>query len=108
MLLLSNLSTRNDKLAYLKVRLEGTRSNKSGLGTKVQIKADGKILTQIQDGQSGYLSQSCLPLYFGLGAATAIDQLVVQWPSGHRQVIEGPIDLNRELLIVEDIKISAQ
>ncbi len=108
MLLLSNLSTRNEKLKYLKVRLEGTRSNKSGLGAQVQIKADGKILTQIQDGQSGYLSQSAMPLYFGLGEANVVDQLIVQWPSGHRQVIEGPIDVNRELLIVEDVKIAVQ
>ena len=108
MLLLSNLSTRHAKLTYLKVRLEGTRSNKSGFGAQVQIKANGMILTQVQDGQSGYLSQSCIPLYFGLGEATSVDQLIVQWPSGHRQTIEGPIDVNRELLIVEDIKISVR
>ena len=108
MLLLSNLSTRNVKLAYLKVRLEGTRSNKSGLGAQVQIKSNGKVLTQIQDGQSGYLSQSAMPLYFGLGEATVVDQLIVQWPSGHRQVMEGPIEINRELLINEDVKIAVQ
>jgi cytochrome oxidase Cu insertion factor (SCO1/SenC/PrrC family) len=102
MILISNLSERIHKLSYLKVRLEGTRSNKSGLGAQVQLKANGEIFTQVSDGQSGYLSQSSLPLYFGLGEAMLVDQLVVLWPSGHRQVVQGPITVNRELLIIED------
>ena len=39
-------------------------------------------LTQWNDGKSGYLSQSVLPLYFGLGDATKIDRVEVDWPSG--------------------------
>ncbi|MGA7924982.1 MAG: ASPIC/UnbV domain-containing protein [Candidatus Sulfotelmatobacter sp.] len=34
------------------------------------------------DGKSGYLAQSVLPLYFGLGEATKIDRIEIDWPSG--------------------------
>jgi hypothetical protein len=39
----------------------------------------------IYDGKSGYLSQSSMPLYFGLGDATQIDSIEVSWPSGKKQ-----------------------
>ena len=63
--------------------------------------AGGRTLTQVHDGQSGYLSQSALPLYFGLGDATVIDQVSVQWLAGQQQVLKGPIETNRPLVIVE-------
>lgn len=101
MVLISNLNERNKELSYLKIRLQGTRSNKSGLGALVQLTVDGKKLTQVNDGQSGYLSQSDLPLYFGLGGAKTIDQIEVLWPSGHKQLINGPVAPNQERLIIE-------
>ena len=102
MVLLSNLSERNAHLHYLKIQLRGTKSNRDGLGARVQVTSGGQVLTQVHDGQSGYLSQSALPLYFGLGNGDAVDQVVVQWPSGGRQVLAGPIESNQQLVVVED------
>jgi hypothetical protein len=56
---------------------------------------------KVHDGQSGYLSQSIYPLYFGLGEAKAVDQIEVVWPSGQRQVLAGPIPANQLLKIKE-------
>jgi hypothetical protein len=42
------------------------------------------------DGKSGYLSQSALPLYFGLGEAGHAAAIEVVWPSGQRQTTPGP------------------
>ena len=58
---------------------------------------------KVKDGQSGYLSHSDFPLYFGLGSAKQIDRLEVTWPSGVVQVVEGQIDLNK-MLTVEEIE----
>ena len=101
MVLLSNLSEKKADLAYLKVKLVGTKSNRSALGALVRIKAGELNLMKVKDGQSGYLSHSDFPLYFGLGAAKQIDQLEVTWPSGVVQTIEGPIDSNQMLTVTE-------
>lgn len=52
------------------------------------------VLTKVHDGKLGYLSQSSLPLYFGLGELTKIDRIEVTWPSGARQVVRESIPLN--------------
>ncbi len=101
MVLVSDLSTKNGNLNYLKLRLEGTRSNRDGLGARVQLFAGGQTFTQVQDGQSGYLSQSSLPLYFGLGETKVVDRIEIDWPGGLVQIVRGPLDTNRELAVVE-------
>ncbi len=46
------------------------------------------------DGNSGYLSHSLYPLYFGLGAAEAVDGIEVLWPSGKKQIVQPPFKIN--------------
>jgi hypothetical protein len=58
-------------------------------------------MMQAADGKSGYLSQSRLPLYFGLAGARTVDSIEVQWPSGTTQVLQGPIDANQLIRIDE-------
>jgi hypothetical protein len=103
MVLISNLAQKRPNLRYLKVRLQGTVSNRDGLGAKVQVKAGGQTWTQWNDGKSGYLSQSSMPLYFGLGDAAKVDAVEVTWPSGHKQTVAGP-KLNGQIEIVEEKK----
>src|SRR5947208_569010 len=67
--LFSDLAQRR-RVNFLKVRLRGTRSNREGLGAEVTVVLpDGRRILKVCDGKSGYLSQSDLPLCFGLGAA---------------------------------------
>ena len=61
-------------------------SNRNGLGATVRVRAGGRVYTKYNDGKSGYLSQSALPLYFGLGDAERIERVEVDWPSGRKQV----------------------
>jgi len=96
----SDLSTRK-AIHYLKVRLEGTRSNRDGLGATVTIHAGGSAYMKVHDGQSGYLSHSLAPLYFGLDDADVVDKIEVAWPSGRKQELPGPIQANRMLSIRE-------
>jgi hypothetical protein len=101
MVLVSDLSERNPDLRFLKVKLVGNRSNRDGLGARVEVALGDRVLVKVHDGQSGYLSQSALPLYFGLGSAETIDKITVVWPGGNRQLLEGPIGTNQFLEIVE-------
>ena len=98
--LLSNLSEKR-QVRFLKIKLVGTRSNHDGLGATVKVRAGSKTYTRFHDGKSGYLSQSSMPLYFGLDEATRIDQIDVLWPSGATQVLTEQLPLNTLLTITE-------
>jgi len=98
--LVSNLTERR-RIHWLKVKLIGTTSNRDGLGAFVRVTSGGRTLTKYNDGKSGYLSQSSLPLYFGLGEAQKIDSVEVDWPSGRKQVVTQNIRVNDVLAITE-------
>lgn len=72
---------------WLKVSLEGRKSNRQGIGALVRVSAGGKNYLQAYGSQGSYLSQHAAPLHFGLGKATIVDRLEVSWPSGRRQSI---------------------
>ena len=93
MVLISNL-TEKSRVRYVVVRLTGTKSNRNALGAVVKVTAGGTTYTKVMDGSSGYLSHSLAPLYFGLGAAPAVDRIEVAWPSGQKQTVEPPFELN--------------
>jgi hypothetical protein len=93
MVLISNL-TEKSRVRYVAVRLTGTKSNRNALGAVVKVTAGGTTYTKVMDGSSGYLSHSLAPLYFGLGAAPAVDRIEVAWPSGQKQTVEPPFELN--------------
>jgi hypothetical protein len=100
MILVSNL-TEKTSVHYVEVALIGTTSNRSGLGAAVKVTAGGAPYTQVMDGNSGYLSHSVMPLYFGLGAAAAVDRIEIVWPSGKRQTVAAPIKINSRIEVRE-------
>lgn len=99
-ILVSNLSEQRT-VNWLKVKLVGTFSNRDAIGSYVTVSAGDLQMTRFVDGKTGYLTQSSLPLYFGLDDATTIDRITVTWPSGGEQVLEGPMDANVTLTIEE-------
>ncbi|MDE2929175.1 MAG: CRTAC1 family protein [Acidobacteriota bacterium] len=106
MVLVSDLAEKKP-ISYLKVKLQGERSNRDGLGARVTLQTGTRSYTRVHDGKSGYLSQSRLPLYFGLGNSNTVDRIEVIWPSGERQVVSGPIPTNQQLEIREPDATSA-
>jgi hypothetical protein len=99
--LISDLAQRHH-IHSLHVRLHGTRSSREGLGAQVTlVLPDGRRILKVLDGKSGYLSQSDLPLYFGLGDADHAASLEVRWPSGRRRTIAGPIQADETIDVVE-------
>ena len=99
--LVSDLAQRHP-VHMLAVRPRGTRSNREGLGAQVAVlPPDGRRLLKLLDGKSGYLSQSDLPLYFGLGDADHAAAIEVRWPSGRRQSVAGPLKAGQTIDVVE-------
>lgn len=99
--LVSDLAQRH-RINFLKVRLRGASSNREGLGAQVTVVLpDGRRILKLLDGKTGYLSQSDLPLYFGLAKADHAGGIEVRWPSGKRQTVAGPITAGRTIDVVE-------
>jgi hypothetical protein len=103
MVLVSDLAQQN-KIHWLKIVLQGTKSNRNGLGATVKVRANGQTHTRYNDGKSGYLSQSVLPLYFGLGESSKIDSIEIAWPSGRKQLMTKDLHENQTLQITEPDK----
>jgi hypothetical protein len=101
MVLVSNLSEKT-RVHYVAVKLTGTTSNRDGLGAIVKVTAGGATYTKVLDGNSGYLSHSLYPLYFGLAAADTVDRIEVLWPSGKRQTVSAPITINSTVTVREE------
>jgi hypothetical protein len=79
---------RNDQLAgnsSIRFHLVGTKSNRDATGATVRIFHGGSSQSRLVKGGSSYLSQSELPLTFGLGKRDKIDRLVILWPSGRTE-----------------------
>lgn len=74
---------------WILLRLVGTRSNRSAIGAKVKLTANGMVQTDEVRSGGSYLSQNDLRLHFGIGAATVIDRIEITWPAGGKQVLSG-------------------
>lgn len=67
---------------WLGVDLEGTISNRLGLGARIEIEACGLSQVRVHDGGRSDLSQSIVGPHFGLDDCAKVDRIVVSWPSG--------------------------
>ncbi len=79
---------RNDQLIgnrSIRFRLVGTKSNRDGIGATVRVFAGGLTQSRMVKSGSSYLSQSELPVTFGLEKRDRIERLVVDWPSGRTE-----------------------
>jgi hypothetical protein len=91
---------------WIKVKLIGTKSNRSGIGARVTctttVPGEGKPFRQIDEVRSGgsYFSQNDLRVHFGLGKADKVDTLEIRWPSGQMDSIN-QIGANQLLYVKE-------
>jgi hypothetical protein len=79
---------RNDQSAgrrSIRFELKGTKSNRDAIGAKVRIENGGERQELLVKGGSSYLSQSELPLTFGLGARDRVERVIIFWPSGQSE-----------------------
>ena len=101
LVLVSDLADNEESAVNaIEIDLEGTESNRQGIGARVVVVAGELELTQVMDGKSGYLSQSDLPLYFGLGEQETVDAITITWPSGTVQKL-GSTEANQRLVVRE-------
>lgn len=94
---------------WLLISLEGKISNRSAIGTNVSVKAvvNGTAIWQMREisSQSAYCSQNDMRAHFGLGDATMVDSIVIEWPSGIRQYRTGI--LSDQIVDIEEDLVNA-
>ncbi|NND88540.1 MAG: T9SS type A sorting domain-containing protein [Flavobacteriaceae bacterium] len=82
------------------ITLKGIQSNSNGIGARISITGDwGTQMREIRSGQ-GFSHMNSLNAHFGLGSATAIETIRIDWPSGVVDVIENP-DVNTQHVFTE-------
>jgi enediyne biosynthesis protein E4 len=88
---------------WLRLDLQGTKSNWDAVGARVTVTAGGRKLVRHRKGGGSYCSASDPRLFFGLADAAGADQVEVRWPSGLVQQL-GPLAGDRGYLVVEGEK----
>jgi hypothetical protein len=79
---------RNDQTGgrrSVRFRLRGTESNRDAIGATVRIFQGGTSQSRIVKSGSSYLSQSELPVTFGVGTRDVIDRVTIAWPNGRKE-----------------------
>ena len=95
---------RNDgaKGNWIKIALKGIQAETHGLGSKVEIVVNGKHqIREIDGGGSSHLSQNATFAHFGLGNATQVDEIIVHWTGGYKQVLKNQ-KANQLVVITEE------
>src|SRR5262245_45708494 len=85
---------------WIDFQLEGSTSNRSAIGARVELHWNKQVQIQEVSGGSGFSAQNQRRLHFGLGAALSVDRVMIRWPSGQKQILDHP-DVDRLHQIME-------
>ena len=102
----NNCSTENNH-NWLKVNVEGTVSNKDGIGALIEISINGNKQYRYTVAGEGYLSQNSTTEFFGLGSHTVIDYIKVKWLSGMEDIYFS-VNANQTLNLMEGETLSTE
>jgi hypothetical protein len=84
---------------WLKIKLEGTVSNRDAFGAVVEVWVNGKSHKKYHHGAQ-FLAQNIQPLHFGLGDAQSVERITVKWSSGYVDEI-ATVEVNQTIRIKE-------
>jgi hypothetical protein len=73
---------------WLELQLQGTKSNRDGIGARIRLSAGGKLQYNHMTTASGYASSSATPVHFGLGDTRIVEEIEIRWPSGTVQTLQ--------------------
>jgi hypothetical protein len=96
-----NMSREQGGGSYLAVKLEGSGANTAAIGAKVYVYSGGMMQYEEVNPARGYLSCVVAEGHYGLGKAEAADSVVIVWPDGLRQRLEG-VKANQRLVVKEE------
>ncbi|HUR44335.1 MAG TPA: CRTAC1 family protein, partial [Candidatus Saccharimonadales bacterium] len=74
---------------WLRLKLIGTKGNSDAIGAWIKVRVGNQTLSRQVMPTRSYLSQSELPVTFGLGSAIRLDEVTVAWPGGPVEKVRG-------------------
>lgn len=86
---------------WIKLKLVGYQSNKNAIGAKVQVLAGKLSMWQQVSFGSGFGSNRCTDLIFGIGKEEKVDKIQIIWPSGVRETLRGNLKINELNTLIE-------
>jgi tetratricopeptide (TPR) repeat protein len=95
------LQNESEAENWLQLELVGVASDRTAIGARVTVHADGQHWTAWQTGGDGYMCTNEPIIHFGIGDTKVIDEMEIRWPSGMTQTLTS-IKPNRRYLIVEN------
>ena len=96
-----------NKHNWLMIKTVGVKSNRDGIGARVEVVTRSHSqMKEVQAGSS-YLSGHDLRLIFGLGTETKAEAIKITWPSSAEQTLKG-VEANQLLIITEEIDVQTQ
>ncbi len=101
------LQNRRGSGHWIGFELEGTRSNRDAVGARIRVRSGELWQTRVVTTGSGYLSSSSLRQHFGLGNATHVDEVVIDWPSGERSELRN-LEVDRLHSVTEGVERMAR
>lgn len=96
----------NDGRHWIAFELVGTESNRDAVGARLRLRTGDHWQTRVVTTGSGYLSGSSRRLHFGLDESTRVDEAVLSWPSGKREVLRD-LQVDRLHRVVEGEQLAA-
>lgn len=92
---------------WIIITLEGVKSNRDAVGARVECYSysENSLLKQVRYVGLTYVSQSMLPVHFGLGSSQTIDSIIIRWPSGIIQKLTN-LPINQYITIIEDTTLT--
>ncbi|MGB2979628.1 MAG: ASPIC/UnbV domain-containing protein, partial [Candidatus Zixiibacteriota bacterium] len=92
---------------WINIKCIGTNTNRSAIGADVRVLAtiDGAPVWQLREisGQTGMNAQNSLNAHFGMGDASIVDSVKIEWPSALLQVLTD-VSVNQFLIITEPLR----
>jgi len=92
---------------WLKIKAQGTTSNRSAIGTRFELEAGDRVFYDEINAGSGYNAMNSLTLHVGLGEIEKIDKMTVFWPSGETQIFTD-ISANQTLQLIEGQELPSE
>ncbi len=90
--------SRNQNANWIRLRLVGTKCNRSAVGARVEVTANGLTQTDVVQAGGSFYSTSDIRLHFGLGAAREAALVKIRWPDGSAEQ-HANLAANREYLL---------
>ncbi len=92
---------------WLQIKCIGTKSNRDGIGARINIKCANQLYCDQISSSSGYVSQNSLLQHFGLGTHSKIDELEIIWPSGLKDIYKN-LSVDQVITVKEGLSIETK